>query len=86
MGDIARAVDLPWDMAAGGDLAFPGVEGNRTAKVRLGNAYLPRLHAAAAHDAKLAVAFLRVAGMLARPEKAVQAGYRPGRAASFTAH
>ncbi|HZJ07753.1 MAG TPA: FAD-dependent monooxygenase [Nocardioidaceae bacterium] len=67
MGDIARAVDLPWDMAAGGDLAFPGVEGNRNAKVRLGNAYLPRLHAAAAHDAKLAVAFLRVAGMLARP-------------------
>ncbi len=68
MGDIARVVDLPWDMAAGGDLAFPGVDGSRSAKVRLGNAYLPRLHAAAAHDAKLAVAFLRVAGMLAGPQ------------------
>jgi 2-polyprenyl-6-methoxyphenol hydroxylase-like FAD-dependent oxidoreductase len=68
MGDIARMVDLPWDMAAGGDLAFPGVEGSRNAKVRLGNSYLPRLRAAAAHDPKLAVAFLRVAGMLARPE------------------
>jgi hypothetical protein len=68
MGDIARVVNLPWDMAAGGDLAFPGVEGSRTAKVRLGNVYIPRVHAAAAQDAKLTVAFLRVAGMLARPE------------------
>jgi flavin-dependent dehydrogenase len=68
MRDIARVTDLPWDMAAGGDLAFPGVEGSRNTKVRLGNAYLPRLHAAAAHDAKLTVEFLRVAGMLARPE------------------
>ena len=67
MGDIARMVDLPWDMAAGGDLAFPGVEGDRTAKIRLGNAYLPRLHAAAAQDPQVSVAFLRVAGMLARP-------------------
>ena len=68
MGDIARMVDLPWNMAAGGDLAFPSLEGERNAKIRLGNAYLSRLHASAAQDPKLTVAFLRVAGMLARPE------------------
>lgn len=66
--DMARAIDVPWNMAAGGDLAFPEVAGKRNAKVRLGNAYIPRLHAAAAHDARLAVTFLRVAGLLDRPE------------------
>ncbi len=65
--DMARAIDVPWDMAAGADLAFPDVVGDRTAKVRIGNAYIPRLHAAAAHDAKLAITFLRVAGMLDPP-------------------
>jgi hypothetical protein len=45
-------VDVPWDIAVGGDLVFPGVQGRRTLKVRLVNAYLARLHAAAAHDAR----------------------------------
>jgi 2-polyprenyl-6-methoxyphenol hydroxylase-like FAD-dependent oxidoreductase len=66
--ELARVVDVPWDIAVGGDLAFPGVQGRRTVKVRLVNAYLARLHAAAAHDARLASAFLRVAGLVARPE------------------
>ena len=67
--DMARTIDVPWDLAAGGDLAFPDVVGERTPKVRIANAYIPRLHAAAAHDAKLAVAFLRVAGMLDPPAR-----------------
>jgi 2-polyprenyl-6-methoxyphenol hydroxylase-like FAD-dependent oxidoreductase len=67
-GDLARVVDVPWDMAAGGDLAFPGVQGRRTRKLRLVNAYLARLHAAAAHDAHLAAAFIRVAGLVAPPQ------------------
>jgi 2-polyprenyl-6-methoxyphenol hydroxylase-like FAD-dependent oxidoreductase len=67
-GDLARVVDVPWDIAVGGDLVFPGVQGRRTLKVRLGNAYLARLHAAAAHDADLASAFMRVAGLVAPPQ------------------
>jgi hypothetical protein len=55
-------------MAVGGDLAFPQVPGPRPAKVRLVNAYLARLQAAAASDASLATAFIRVIGMLDRPE------------------
>ena len=51
--DVARVVDVPWEIAAGGDLVFPGVQGRRTARVRLVSAYLARLHAAA-HDAGLA--------------------------------
>ncbi len=66
--DLARIVDVPWEIAVGGDLVFPGVQGRRTARVRLVNAYLGRLHAAAAHDARLAGAFLRVAGLVAPPE------------------
>jgi 2-polyprenyl-6-methoxyphenol hydroxylase-like FAD-dependent oxidoreductase len=72
--DLARVVDVPWDIAVGGDLAFPGVQGRRTPKVRLINAYLARLHAAAAHDASLAGAFLRVAGLVARPQSLLRPG------------
>jgi 2-polyprenyl-6-methoxyphenol hydroxylase-like FAD-dependent oxidoreductase len=66
--DLARVVDVPWDIAAGGDLVFPGVQGRRTVKARLVNAYIARLHAAAAHDASLARAFVRVAGLVAPPQ------------------
>jgi hypothetical protein len=38
------------------------------AGVLLVNAYIARFHAAAAHDASLAGAFLRVAGLVAPPE------------------
>ncbi len=64
----ARIVDVPWDMVVGGDLAIPGVEGPRTAKVRLLGAYVARLHAAAALDPGLAVAFARVMAMVDPPE------------------
>jgi 2-polyprenyl-6-methoxyphenol hydroxylase-like FAD-dependent oxidoreductase len=66
--DLARVVDVPWDIAVGGDLVFPGVQGRRRLKVRLVNAYIARLHAAAAHDADLASAFMRVAGLVAPPQ------------------
>ena len=72
--ELARVVDVPWDIAAGGDLVFPGVQGRRTAKVRLVSADLARLHAAAAHDADLAGAFLRVAGLVAPPGSLLRPG------------
>jgi len=65
---IARAIDVPWGIAVGADLAYPQVPGKRSMKVRLVNAYLPRLHAAAAHDQSLAIAFVRVIGLKDRPE------------------
>jgi hypothetical protein len=64
---IAAAIDVPWDIAVGADLAFPQVPGRRPARVRLVNAYLPRLHAAAAHDDALAAALVRVIGLKDRP-------------------
>ncbi len=64
---IARTVDPPWDIAVGADLAFPDVPGTRTVKIRLINAYLPRLYRAAVHDAALSAAFVRVLGLIDRP-------------------
>jgi 2-polyprenyl-6-methoxyphenol hydroxylase-like FAD-dependent oxidoreductase len=65
---IAAVIDVPWDVAVGADLAFPSVPGKRSPKVRLVNAYMPRLHAAAAHDTALAAALVRVIGLKERPE------------------
>lgn len=64
---VAGAVEAPWRISSGGDLAFPGVVGRRTPAVRLANAYLPRLHAAASADPALAAAFVRVTGLLDEP-------------------
>jgi hypothetical protein len=64
---VAHSVDGPWTVAAGTDLAHPGVTGPRGPAVRLFNRYLPRVCAAAATDPALASALLRVTGMLDRP-------------------
>jgi 2-polyprenyl-6-methoxyphenol hydroxylase-like FAD-dependent oxidoreductase len=66
--DISRVIDAPWDISASGDLSFPAVEGIRTLKVRMGNAYIARLHAAAAHDGALTASFMRAAGLVDPPQ------------------
>ncbi|MFI7024168.1 FAD-dependent oxidoreductase [Micromonospora sp. NPDC049900] len=66
--DLARAIDAPWDISAGGDLDFPGVEGRRTLKVRIGNAYMARLQYAATRDPEVTNGFMRVAGLMDPPE------------------
>jgi 2-polyprenyl-6-methoxyphenol hydroxylase-like FAD-dependent oxidoreductase len=73
--EIASVVDIPWDIAVGADLAYPQVPGPRSAKVRLTNAYLPRLHAAAADDGVLAVSMIRVIGLKDRPEGLLRPGH-----------
>ncbi len=65
---LTPVIDVPWDIAVGGDLAYPSVPGKRSTKIRLLNAYLARLQAAAVTDASLAGAFVRVVGMVNRPE------------------
>lgn len=65
--DVARVIDAPWDMSASGDLGFAGVAGRRTPRVRLANAYLRRVQAAAARDPAVTAAFMRVAGLVDAP-------------------
>jgi 2-polyprenyl-6-methoxyphenol hydroxylase-like FAD-dependent oxidoreductase len=66
--EVAAIVDIPWGIAVGADLRFPSIEGARTAKVRLVNAYLARFHLAAETDPVLGRAFLRVVNLMERPE------------------
>ncbi len=64
----AKVVDSPWQIAVGGDLALPAVQGARPLPVRVVNAYLARVHRAAVHDVDVAGAFVKVVHMLERPE------------------
>ncbi|MGW4065084.1 FAD-dependent oxidoreductase [Amycolatopsis sp. NPDC004747] len=66
---LAREViDAPWEMTNTVDLSFPGVVGERTLKVRIGQKYLKRVQIAATRDTKVTTAYMRAAGMLERPE------------------
>ncbi len=63
-----RIEDVAWKIAASGDLRFDAVEGSRTPDMKLMNAYLDRLTAAANTDPVLARQFVRVAGFMAGPQ------------------
>jgi 2-polyprenyl-6-methoxyphenol hydroxylase-like FAD-dependent oxidoreductase len=65
--EIARVIDVPWEISAGGDLDFPEVEGERTLKVRMGNAYIARTQYAATRDATVTDQYMRVAGLMDPP-------------------
>ncbi|MFD8993740.1 FAD-dependent oxidoreductase [Streptomyces abikoensis] len=64
----ADAIDGPWAMSIGGDLAFPGVEGERTPEVLAGHAHLARVQAAAVHDEEVSEALTRVIGLVDGPD------------------
>ena len=64
----AKVIDTPWQLAVGGDLALPVVQGPRPFPVKLINAYVGRVQRVAVHDAVVAGAFIQVVHLLARPE------------------
>jgi 2-polyprenyl-6-methoxyphenol hydroxylase-like FAD-dependent oxidoreductase len=63
----AKPIGLAWQLAYGGDLSLPEVEGIRPLTMRLINRYVDRVQAAAEHDVVAAERFLRVAGFLDPP-------------------
>jgi 2-polyprenyl-6-methoxyphenol hydroxylase-like FAD-dependent oxidoreductase len=63
----AKAIDIPWSIAAGNDLRMPEATGRRTFAVKVLNAYMAKLHRAAHHDPAVALAFHRVGNLLAPP-------------------
>jgi 2-polyprenyl-6-methoxyphenol hydroxylase-like FAD-dependent oxidoreductase len=65
----SRIVADPWRAAVASDLALPEVAGRRGVAVRLQNAYLERVLAAAEHDDAVACQFMRVTGMLDPPAR-----------------
>ena len=70
----AQIIDIPWQIAIGGDLANPKVEGTRTLLGRFFNWYVGKLHLAAAHDPLLATRFLEVVNLMAPPTALLMPG------------
>jgi 2-polyprenyl-6-methoxyphenol hydroxylase-like FAD-dependent oxidoreductase len=68
-GAAAKVVGQAWDMAVGGDLALPEVEGHRPLALRISNAYVERLLRVAEHDPVVASAFSDVGDLLAPPQE-----------------
>jgi 2-polyprenyl-6-methoxyphenol hydroxylase-like FAD-dependent oxidoreductase len=65
---IKPITGVAWLMATGADLGHPGVQGHRTARWRLLNAYIGRLFGVAHRDPVVAEAALRVIGMVSPPQ------------------
>jgi len=73
--DLAQdAIDAPWEMTNTVDLSFPGVPGERTMKVRVGNFFLKKMQIAATRDGKVTAAYFKAAGLVARPESLMRPG------------
>lgn len=62
--DISSVINVPWEISASGDLSFPEVPGARPLKVRVGNAFMARVQAAATRDGAVTRTFMRVAGLV----------------------
>jgi len=74
--DLARdVIDAPWEMTHTVDLSFPEVPGRRTLKVRIGQAYLKRVQAAATRDGSVTAAYMRAAGMVDPPDALMRPGF-----------
>jgi hypothetical protein len=58
----AKPIGAAWQLAVGGDLTVPEVEGPRPPSTRLLNRYVDRVQAAAETDTVIAKRFLKVAG------------------------
>lgn len=74
--DISEVIDAPWAIAAGGDLAWPGVEGERTPQTEEMNAYMGQVMAAMMADGGITEAFMRVAGLIDPPGTLMDPGIR----------
>ena len=71
----AKVINVAWDLAAGGDLRYPEVEGLRPAGSGLVNRYLGWYRAAASVDAVLGATFLRVANLTEPPSRLMAPGH-----------
>ncbi|UTT50512.1 FAD-dependent oxidoreductase [Rhodococcus gordoniae] len=63
----AKPIGVAWQLAVGSDLALPEVEGPRTVRTRLDNAYVGRILAAAENDPVVVDRFLRVSSLIDPP-------------------
>ena len=67
MGELAKIVDVPWQLAGAVDHAFVSPDKPPARRDRLMAAYVDHVQAAAAHDPVVGRGFLRVSGLLDPP-------------------
>jgi 2-polyprenyl-6-methoxyphenol hydroxylase-like FAD-dependent oxidoreductase len=72
--DFSKDIDIPWNLSAGADLGFPGVEGKSSLMIRMINAYVAQLQKAAVHDPVLTNSFIRAAGLVDPPQTLMRPG------------
>src|SRR5262249_16271380 len=63
----AKPIRVGWQIAVGGDLALPEVEGPRPLAIRLANKYMNRVQIATETDLLVAEQFLKVVGLTSPP-------------------
>ena len=71
----AKAIGVAWQMAAGSDLAFPEVEGRRTASMRISNRFVDWVLSACESDIKVINQFFRVTGLVDPPARLLQPAF-----------
>ena len=71
----AKAIGVAWQMAAGSDLAFPEVEGRRTASMRISNRFVDWVLSACESDLKVINQFFRVTGLVDPPARLLQPAF-----------
>jgi 2-polyprenyl-6-methoxyphenol hydroxylase-like FAD-dependent oxidoreductase len=69
------AIDQAWEMTNQIDLSLPGVKGERTLKIRVGNWFLKRVQIAATRDSDITAAYFKVAGLIEKPESMMRPGF-----------
>jgi 2-polyprenyl-6-methoxyphenol hydroxylase-like FAD-dependent oxidoreductase len=65
----APIVDVAWNASVGRTFLYPGVVGRPTLKMRIANAYFPKVIARAHEDAEVATALLEAMHFLVPPER-----------------
>ncbi|WP_329044062.1 FAD-dependent monooxygenase [Amycolatopsis sp. NBC_01488] len=74
--DLATdAIDQAWEMTNQIDLSLPGVEGERSFKVKMGNWFLKRVQIAATHDGAITAEYFKTAGLVQKPEALMKPGF-----------
>jgi len=63
----AKVIDIPWQLAVGGDLSIDAVPDPRPLPLRIVNAYVARIYRVAPHDPVVSLGFQRVVHMLDQP-------------------
>ena len=66
-GELARVVDIPWQMAACEDFRYPETQGPKPMMTDLLNGYLAKVHRATHHDRVVYSQFLKVMNLMDPP-------------------